>query len=286
MKLCGDCGEDFDSIDWRCPSCLHEPPRVDGYLTFAPELAATSEGFEAEFFPRLFELEANSFWFRSRNRLLTWALQKYFPQAQNFFEIGCGTGYVLSGIQNAVPHLKLLGSEIYSAALPLAAARLPGVELFQMDARRIPFKEEFDVVGAFDVIEHVNEDEEILAQMFQATRRGGGVMLTLPHHPFLWSQADDAAHHVRRYTTRELIEKVSRAGFEITRTTSFVSLLLPPMLLSRWRQRHQYDPMSEFEISRGLNSAFEKTLDVERAMIRAGISLPFGGSLLLVARRP
>jgi SAM-dependent methyltransferase len=284
MKLCSGCGAGFDGIDWRCPACFHEPERVDGYLSFAPELAAASEGFEAEFFPRLFELEAKSFWFRSRNRLLIWALQKYFPQAQNFFEIGCGTGYVLSGIQTALPDLSLSGSEIYSAALPLAAARLPAVALFQMDARRIPFKAEFDVVGAFDVLEHVNEDEEVLAQMFQATRRGGGIMLTVPHHPFLWSQADEAAHHVRRYTTRDLVGKVTRAGFEIIRVTSFVSLLLPPMLLSRWRQRQHSDPMSEFEISAAVNAVFERTLTVERAMIRAGLSLPGGGSLLLVGR--
>jgi len=230
-------------------------------------------------------LEENNFWFRSRNRLLIWALRNYFPEARNFLEIGCGTGYVLSGIRNALPDLSLSGSEIYAAGLTLAAARLPGVDLFQMDARRMPFKEEFDVIGAFDVLEHVVEDEQVLAQMFQATRPRGGIMLTVPHHPFLWSQADDYAHHVRRYRSRELIEKVNRTGFEITRITSFVSLLLPLMLLSRLRQRKQYDPMSEFKISPWLNTGFQKTLDVERSMIRAGLSFPLGGSLLLVARR-
>jgi SAM-dependent methyltransferase len=248
-------------------------------------LAEQSEGFEAEFFHSLFELEGSNFWFRSRNRLLVWSLQRYFPEARNFLEIGCGTGYVLSGIRRAFSELSLSGSEIYTAGLAFAAERLPGVELFQMDARLMPFKEEFDVIGAFDVLEHVSEDDQVLSQMHQATRKGGGIMLTVPHHPFLWSQADDYAHHVRRYTARELIDKVNRAGFEVTRTTSFVSLLLPLMLLSRLRQRRKYNPMSEFEISSLVNAVFEKTLHVERTMIRAGLNLPVGGSLLLVARR-
>jgi SAM-dependent methyltransferase len=191
----------------------------------------------------------------------------------------------LSGIRRAFSELSLSGSEIYTAGLAFAAERLPGVELFQMDARLMPFKEEFDVIGAFDVLEHVSEDDQVLSQMHQATRKGGGIMLTVPHHPFLWSQADDYAHHVRRYTARELIDKVNRAGFEVTRTTSFVSLLLPLMLLSRLRQRRKYNPMSEFEISSLVNGVFEKTLYVERTMIRAGLNLPVGGSLLLVARR-
>src|SRR6266545_4042215 len=93
-------------------------------------------------------------------------------EPENFLEIGCGTGFVLSGIRKAFPELILSGSEIFSEGLNLAAERLPGVELFQMDARRIPFQEEFDVIGAFDVLEHVKEDEEVLSQMYQATRKG------------------------------------------------------------------------------------------------------------------
>src|SRR4030095_1631809 len=104
-------------------------------------------------------------------------------------------------------------------------------------ARRIPFRGEFDVIGAFDVLEHIKEDEEVLAQMYQATRPRGGVLLTVPQHSFLWSEVDDYSRHVRRYSASELKAKVKRAGFETLRTTSFVSLLLPVMFISRLRQR-------------------------------------------------
>ena len=288
MRFCSHCEKAFAGESWRCPHCLNEPPIIDGHFAFAPELARESEGFEAEYFARLATQEAGNFWFRSRNRLLIWALQRYFPDAKNFLEIGCGTGFVLSGLKTAFPNLALSGSEVFSEGLGFAAARLPGVDLFQMDARRIPFRDEFDVIGAFDVLEHIKQDDEVLAQMHQATRKGGGILITVPHHPFLWSGSDDFARHVRRYKTRELADKVESAGFEILRLTSFVSLLMPLLILSRFKQRfssEEFDPAGEFNIGASLNATLENVLNAERSLIRSGLSFPAGGSLLLVGRR-
>jgi SAM-dependent methyltransferase len=106
-----------------------------------------------------------------QERLIHWVLRHYFPQARNFLEIGCGTGFVLLGIQNAFPGLSLSGSELFGEGLTYAHDRLPHVPLFQMDARRIPFEDEFDVIGAFDVLEHIQEDENVLFQMAQATKK-------------------------------------------------------------------------------------------------------------------
>ena len=261
---------------------------LNGHLAFAPELANKNEGFEAEYFQKLIKLEPDNFWFYSRNQLIVWALKRYFPRAESFLEIGCGTGFVLSGIKKGLPGLSLAGSEVFSAGLSLAAQRLPGVQLFQMDARRIPFRDEFDIIGAFDVLEHVKEDSDVLSQMYQATRKFGGILVTVPHHPFLWSPADDYARHVRRYKSRELRDKVKRAGFEVIRATSFMSLLLPLLVLSRFKQRFQkseFDPTSELKINPLLNTALKRILDLERSTIRGGLSFPVGGSLLLIARR-
>jgi SAM-dependent methyltransferase len=287
MRVCSSCDKTFEGKNWQCPYCFYEPQKIEGHFSFAPELAKESEGFEASYFARLAQLEAGNFWFKSRNRLLIWALQRYFPNAKNFLEIGCGTGFVLSGIREVFPKLILSGSEIFSEGLNFAAERLPGVELLQMDARRIPFREEFDVIGAFDVLEHVKEDEKVLEQMYQATRARGGIMLTVPQHSFLWSDADEYARHVRRYSARDLRVKVERAGFEVLRVTSFVSLLLPLMLISRLklRSKQSYDPSAEITLSRPVNAIFEQILAVERAMIRLGVSFPIGGSLLLIGRR-
>jgi len=262
---------------------------VDGYLSFAPEQAQSSEGFQPHHFAELAQAEAGNFWFRSRNRLIIWALHRFFPDAGNFLEIGCGTGFVLSGIAGANTNLEISGSEIHSAGLNYAAARVKRATLFQMDARNIPFENEFDVIGAFDVLEHIEEDEQVLSQMFHAISPDGGIILTVPQHRALWSQQDEYAFHVRRYEAQELHDKVEQAGFWVESETSFVSLLLPLMFLSRLSKRKRvenYDPAQELRISGLANRALEKVLDLERMMIGAGISFPVGGSRLLIARKP
>lgn len=288
MKVCLACGHRFEADDWRCPRCGQSPKLLHGYLAFAPDLAEGSDGFNEEHFAQLAEVEAGNFWFRSRNRLLIWVLQRYFPGARNFLELGCGTGFVLSGIQREFPQLSLSGGDISIEGLRYAERRLPGVLLFQMDARHIPFENEFDVIGAFDVLEHIAEEDIVLSQMFHATKPGGGIILTVPQHQFLWSYVDEYSCHKRRYARKELVEKVERAGFEVIRATSFVSFLLPLMLLSRMRQRKprdDWDPMAELKVGGLLNLLLERVLDLERILIKGGFSFPAGGSLLVIARR-
>lgn len=289
MKLCLHCGAGFARDGWRCPQCGHEPSTIAGFPAFAPELAQGASGYEPAHFAALARVEAGNFWFRARNRLIAWAITRYFGGARSLLEIGCGTGFVLAGIAAACPELKLAGSEAAVEGLAFAAARVPGASLMQMDARRIPFRDEFDVVVAFDVIEHVADDCAVLAELRAAAAPGGGVLLTVPQHRFLWSEYDVRSGHVRRYQARELRGRVAGAGLEIVRITSFVTLLLPLMMLSRLTQRRpprDYDPFAELRVAPWLNWTLEKVLDAERALIRAGVGLPAGGSLLVVARKP
>jgi SAM-dependent methyltransferase len=285
VKLCPACERPHDAEDWRCPGCGVEPPRVDGIRTFAPDVAEKDGGFDPEAFAILAALEHDSFWFRGRNRLIAWALRHHFPSAASFLEVGCGTGYVLEGLREAAPRMTLAGAELFTEALTFARMRVPDVELYQLDARRLPFAEEWDVIGVFDVLEHIDDDEAVLASIHAALRPGGGVVATVPQHPRLWSAADAYAHHVRRYTRQELCGKLERAGFEIVRTTSFVTVLLPAMAAARRVDRNAsagvYDPVREHRIGR-LNPLLEATLDLELALIRRGWSLPAGGSLLAV----
>lgn len=240
-------------------------------------------------YPQLFELESRNFWFRARNRLIAWALREYMGDVpRRFLEIGCGTGFVLSHLEAAFPDWAFRGTEVLEEGLDFARTRVARAELFALDARRIPFASEFGAIGAFDVLEHIQEDEAVLAQIHQALAPAGLLLATVPQHPWLWSPADDAACHVRRYTAAELREKVRTAGFDVLCLGSFVSLLLPMMALSRWQQRRkgaQHDLIAELSLPGALNLVFERVLDLERGLIQAGARFPAGGSLLLVARK-
>ncbi len=77
-------------------------------------------------------------------------MRRYFGRPAKILEIGCGTGFVLSEISRLFPAAELSGSEASCSGLAFAAQRVKSASLFQMDARHIPFREEFDVVGAFD----------------------------------------------------------------------------------------------------------------------------------------
>jgi len=289
MKRCLNCSTTFTGDSWTCPKCGFKPGEQNGLLTFAPQFADVSKGFEASFFDHLAAVEKGHFWFESRNQLLQWAFGKYFPNAHSFLEIGCGNGFVINGLKQRFPNLQLAGSEIFSNGLVYAKKRMPTVDFFQMDATDIPFVDHFDVIGAFDVLEHIDTDEKAIQQMFQAVKPGGGVLITVPQHRWLWSSVDEFSHHQRRYSRSEMVSKLRKAGFKIIFASSFISLLLPAMLISRWRQPKEakdVNPTGEFNINPVVNRVMTNVLTAERALIKSRLSLPAGGSLLIVARKP
>jgi SAM-dependent methyltransferase len=246
-----------------------------------------SDGYDVSYFARIAEKEPRSFWFRARNRVIVSAVRRHFAGAGSMLEVGCGTGFVLEGLNDAFPEMRLVGSELFAEGLEIARRRLPAeVELVVADVHAMRYDGEFDVAGAFDVLEHVDDDLGALKGMRSAVRPGGGLLLTVPQHPALWSAADTFAHHVRRYRRDDLLRKLRLAGFEAVEVTSFVTTLLPAMVLSRVAHRlvrRPYDPIEELVPGR-LNAVFERLLDLEGRLIERGHSLPFGGSLLVVAR--
>src|SRR6266508_6428237 len=244
-------------------------------------------GYDPEHFARLFELEEQSFWFRGRSDLINWALDKHFPGSSSYLEIGCGTGYVINRVRQLHPDWRLVGTELFEEGLAKARIRMPsGVELSQLDATKMPYDAEFDVVGAFDVIEHIDDAAAVLAGMYAAVKPGGGLLVTVPQHRWLWSEADVAAHHVKRYTRGELYGELTAAGFRVEHVTSFVSLLLPAMVASRLAGRGAGNVEDELGMPAPLNAMAYAVMRAEAALVRAGLSLPAGGSLLAVARKP
>lgn len=286
MKLCCECSASFSARDWLCPACGNSPARREGFWSFADPQGG--EGFNPDFFQGLAAVEENNFWFMARNRLLGDFVHKFFSHAGTFLEVGCGTGFVLSGLAEKFPGLNLTGSEYFVQGLPFAQQRVPSATLIQADACNLPFVDEFDLVGAFDVLEHIDEDDAALASIFRAVRPGGGLILTVPQHRWLWSAADELACHQRRYRRQELFDKLSAAGFVVAEATSFVTLLLPAMMLSRLFNRHtsDRDPLAELKLRPWLNQFFKLLMGIELTLIRKGVRWPCGGSLLIVATKP
>jgi SAM-dependent methyltransferase len=270
-----------------CSDCGHSVEMRDGIPIFAPGLADTISGMDPALFGKLARWENNNYWFVPRNRLITGLLAHYFPAAQSFMELGCGSGFVLSAISQVKPWRRLVGSELHPSGLAIARKRLGDrADFVQLDARTIPLRGVFDVIGAFDVLEHVENDGAVLAAMYQALGSRGGVMLTVPQHPWLWSNADESALHVRRYRKGELEGKVHAAGFRILLSTSYTSLLLPVMAASRSRGMAKSDSLrNEFELPAVANALLRAILQFEVSLTLTGIRFPVGGSRVVVAEK-
>jgi SAM-dependent methyltransferase len=264
---------------------------IDGFRCYAPDRALGCTDYPSEGFAVTAEIEAGSFWCRSRNRVLGDVVCRFTDRSRrlDMLEIGCGIGGVVAELQR-FDHVRLTASDIYLDGLRYARSRFPAVELIQLDATSMPFRGEFDIVGAFDVLEHIDEDEQVMRGVHDALRPGGLFIVTVPQHPWMWSAIDDIVRHKRRYARPDLLRKLRAARFEIVFCSSFVTVLFPAMVAWRLRARMRRQPRddreafaSEVTLPPIATRVCDRLMRIDEAALRVRISLPFGGSLLAVA---
>jgi len=261
------------------------PARRGGLVRLAPELDEIDEGFALESFEILSRTEEGHFWFTTRNQLIEWLIHRYASATGRAIEIGCGTGFVLKAFRSALPQTNISGSELHSRGLLYARDRHADcVELIQMDARRTFLSEAFELVGAFDVLEHIDEDELVLGEIYRMLRPKGVFIASVPQHPWLWSAVDEIAHHRRRYRRGELAVKAQKAGLRIRYQTSFATLAFPMLVADRLRSRMRPNLKSvEATVPRAINGPLLFLFRIEHLLRRLGMPLPFGGSQFIVA---
>lgn len=271
------------------------PEEIEGWAN--TRIRTQLGGYDPSFFDELARIEDQHFWFRSRNRLileLTRRVASSMLRCNLILEVGCGTGNVLRALTRACPSSTVVGMELWYEGLRHAQTR-SDAKLVQADIRSLPFGRQVDLVGMFDVLEHIPNDAEILASLFQCLAPGGCLMLTVPAHPRLWSYFDEAAHHCRRYSPEGIRERLTEAGFRVEFQTQFMASILPLVwivrkLLGRLRQTHldatRAQTSEEFRIIPGVNQFLTTLLNLEAKWVAAGHHLPVGTSLVVVAGKP
>lgn len=266
---------------------------VDGIRCFSPEVASSYDGYPDSGFDQTDKIEDSSFWVRSRNRLFKRIVDDQLAQTgkTKFLEIGCATGaFIQQIVENE--NLEITGSEIYLKGLLYAKKNLPTVDFIQFDVTQGGIDEKYGLIVAFDVIEHIENDVAAMANINSMLLKGGSFIMTVPQHMFLWSKLDEIVKHKRRYSRRELLTKLQENGFEISYSTSFVFVLFPLMLISRLFDNGRDQSQSEeialekrVNFPKVLNWIFGLLMRIDEVLIRLGISLPFGGTLVVVARK-
>lgn len=294
MRICLACATEINLPAWNCARCGWTPEHSGNLVLFAPHISGAGESYDPGWYEELASLESSNFWFVARNHLIRWLASRYFPLNGKYLEVGCGTGYVLQMLHKSFPGWTMFASEAQPEGIEFAKKRVPGeVTFFQMDACAIPFRNEFDVIGAFDVLEHIRDDVTAINQIHAALKPGGYFILSVPQHIFLWSKYDEAGCHFRRYSAHDLENKLQAADFLLLESTSFNSLLLPLMVLSRYsrflKKGSDADPvdvLQELRLSSPLNYLLSSVLKLEFQLTKLGIRWPVGGSRIIVAKKP
>ena len=264
---------------------------IDGIKCYAPDIAISKSDYPADLFHEFFKLESRNFWFKARNKMLIHLFKKYLGSSAkaSVLEIGCGTGYVMQGLKAACRNYEMYGAELHLEGLKFAKKRMPDVEFIQLDATDLPFENNFNAIGAFDVLEHIDEDQRVMDSVFKALKPGSHFFITVPQYRWMWSETDDIAFHKRRYTRKELKEKLINSGFQVKYMGSFVFFLFPFMIISRFINKTKSTDtnnnavMAELKIPSVLNTIFYFFTLIDVWLVKWGLSLPWGGSLVCVA---
>jgi SAM-dependent methyltransferase len=173
-------------------------------------------------------LEDDHWWFRERRHLIARAIEGLSPSRA--LDIGAGAGGNTRVLEAA--GWKATALEVSDAGVELARAR--GLDAVQGDARAIPFpNDHFGLLVAYDVLEHIEQDDQVVAEIARVVRPGGRVLIAVPADPSLWSAHDDAVGHVRRYTRAELVALFDNQRFRVDEVRSWNVLLRPVVAVRR-----------------------------------------------------
>lgn len=266
---------------------IREYRKNQDVFVFDDDICENHPDYYADGLDNHVELEDDHFWFVSRKEFLLNRFQKHIDKQSRGIDIGTGTGNV-TGYLISNGYENMCVGEMHGRGLEYA--RHYGIkELFQFDILKITFDDEFDFVCLFDLLEHVENENIVLGNVFRMLhKQNGKVIITVPAHQWLWSLYDRVAHHKRRYTKHALREKLERNGFDVMEEKYFFMFITPLLLIRRFLYPDKGETYEGYKTKDSIANPFINKIFLWLCRIENKLFdfIPnfFGGSLCVVAR--
>lgn len=236
-------------------------------------------------YTRMEELESSMWWYKGLHANVLNAIVHHAPDMDSLLDAGCGTGGMLKVIRERFPNARLHGLDLSEQACSAARAKTRAtISQGSVDALTHADRS-FDVVISLDVLGYDLDLQATLNGFFRVLRPGGHLILNLPAYQWMLSYHDHAVGQVRRFERSQMRTLLENHDFKVERATYWNTLLFPLMAI----RRKVLPGSSTSDVERNsplMENSLGACLSVERLMLDRQISLPFGGSILLIAERP
>jgi 2-polyprenyl-3-methyl-5-hydroxy-6-metoxy-1,4-benzoquinol methylase len=273
---------------YNCSKCSFEAKLLNGIWKFVDDIDESYNNFNAQILERIHEDEESNFWHIIRKKYILHLFEKYVSKEDIILEVGAGNGNVSKMLADNSYDVSV--GEIHERGL-LRAKNYGLTKLFQFDLFNSPFLNEFNTVGMFDVLEHFENDLEVLTKVKAMLKPGGILILTVPAHMWLWNRKDAVNDHKRRYELNLLVSKIKSAGFKIKFASNFFLFIIPFLYLRRILNRDKKYPIKDGEyatekrVNTIFNSVLKQICKIEFLFLR-NLKYNIGGSIRVVAVKP
>lgn len=211
-------------------------------------------------------------------------------------EIGCSSGFLLRELLAKLPGHCIVGADYTRDTLETLGTKLPNVPLLQFDLTRCPLADDFsDAIVLLNVLEHINDDDAAIAQLFRIVKPGGVVIIEVPASPSLFDVYDRVLMHHRRYTMRGLMKLAQRHGFVVEQRSHLGFILYPLFWLIKRLNQLRYPKTTDADekevvariiaATRKSSAAINLVMQCEQ-LLRRYTYLPFGVRCLITCRKP